>query len=401
MKQKTVCILAVCLLLPLLLAGCTGAQGMQESTDASEQSASAPEPDAPEPEPAEAAPEAPAIRTQARVFADAPQTTDALTITVNQQQLDVYQGADGYLLRLDAFASAAGGTLRQKKGADGRYSCRLTAQTFVAYFHEDDADVIYDGKYWYVPMQPLVERKGFRAFTDAEFHRIYYTTDPNGALTPEGCRVPVLMYHAVSDDCWGFTSLFVSPEDLEQQLQLLLDEGYTPIWFEDLPNVAEYEKPVILTFDDGYDDNYTELFPILQEYNVKATIFVIAGQMGTPHKMTAEQVRELSQSGLVSIQSHTMTHGFLDTMDEDELIYQFAQSQLTIARLTGKVPYTVSYPEGRNSALAREVAARYYDFGTLMKGGCYRTEADPYLIPRYFVDRTTDIWTFRSMAKGE
>lgn len=398
MKKTTACILAACLLLPLLLAGCTG---VQELSDPDEQSALAPEPDVQEPEPVEAAPETPETQIQARVFAAAPQLTDALAVTVNQQQLEVYQGAEDYLLRLDAFASAIGAAVRQKKEADGRYSCRLTAQTFAAYFHENDADVIYDGKYWYVPMQPLVEREGFRSLTDTEYHHVYYTTDPSGAQTPEGYRVPVLMYHAVSDDCWGYTSLFVSPATLEQQLQLLLDEGYTPIWFEDLPNVAEYEKPVILTFDDGYDDNYTELFPILQKYNVKATIFVIAGQLGTSHKMTAEQVQELSQSGLVSIQSHTMTHGYLDTMDEETLVYQLEQSQLEIARLTGKVPYTVCYPEGRSSVLAREVAARYYDFGLLMNGSCYTTGTDPYLIPRYFVERTTDIWTFRSMLKGE
>lgn len=401
MKQKTVRVLAACLLLPLLFAGCTDAAGVQEPSEPPAQRAPAPQPDTPAAAPAAPAPEAPSEAAQARSFAAAPQPANTLAVTVNQQQLDVYQGADGYLLRLDAFASAIGAAVWQKKRADGRYSCRLTAQTFAAYFHEDDADVIYDGSCWYVPMQPLVEREGFRAFTDEEYRHIYYTTDPNGAQTPEGYRVPVLMYHAVSDDCWGYTSLFVSPQTLEQQLQLLSDEGYTPIWFEDLPNAAQYEKPVILTFDDGYDDNYTELFPILQKYHVKATIFVIAGQLGTAHKMTAEQVRELSESGLVSIQSHTMTHGFLDTMDEDELIYQFAQSQLEIARLTGKVPYTVCYPEGRSSELAREVAARYYDFGALMKGGCYRTGEDPYLIPRYFVDRTTDIWTFRSMAKGE
>ena len=56
------------------------------------------------------------------------------------------------------------------------------------------------------------------------------------------------------------------------------------------------KKPVILTFDDGYDDNYTELFPLLQKYNAKATIFVIPKAIGTPHKMTAEQVQELSRA---------------------------------------------------------------------------------------------------------
>ena len=91
---------------------------------------------------------------------------------------------------------------------------------------------------------------------------------------------------------------------MEEQLRYLVDNGYEPIWFSDLAELEQYEKPVILTFDDGYDDNYTELLPLLRKYNVKATVFMIADAMGMQHKMTEEQVREMADSGLVSIQSH-------------------------------------------------------------------------------------------------
>lgn len=88
-----------------------------------------------------------------------------------------------------------------------------------------------------------------------------------------GRQVPVLMYHAVGDDCWGEEHLFVRPAELEQQLQYLSENGYETIFFEDLAHLERYEKPVILTFDDGYDDNYTLLLPLLQKYHMKATIF--------------------------------------------------------------------------------------------------------------------------------
>lgn len=67
-------------------------------------------------------------------------------------------------------------------------------------------------------------------------------------------------------------------------------------FFEDLAHLERYEKPVILTFDDGYDDNYTLLLPLLQKYHMKATIFMIAGDIGGPHKLTQPQLRELTQS---------------------------------------------------------------------------------------------------------
>ena len=107
-----------------------------------------------------------------------------------------------------------------------------------------------------------------------------------------GRQVPVLMYHAVGDDCWGEEHLFVRPAELEQQLQYLSENGYETIFFEDLAHLERYEKPVILTFDDGYDDNYTLLLPLLQKYHMKATIFMIAGDIGGPHKLTQPQLDE-------------------------------------------------------------------------------------------------------------
>lgn len=64
---------------------------------------------------------------------------------------------------------------------------------------------------------------------------------------------------------------------MRQQLQYLWDNGYEPIFFSDLTHLEDYDKPVLLTFDDGYIGNYTELYPLLQEYNMKATIFISTG----------------------------------------------------------------------------------------------------------------------------
>ena len=243
-----------------------------------------------------------------------PEIEGEQAVTVNRQRMQLYHGESGELMRLDEFAAAAGGTLRQKRHADGNYTCHLELPCYSADFYNDDG-VIFDGEHWYVPSQRLVMRPEVRAYTDEEENHVHYTTDQPADAVPEGYRVPILMYHAVSDDCWGIRELFVSPQSMEEQLQFLTENGYTTIWFEDLPNIAQYKKPIILTFDDGYDDNYTELFPLLKKYNAKATIFVIADRMDMEHKMTVEQAKEMSDSGLVSIQSHgdyTMNDASLD-----------------------------------------------------------------------------------------
>ena len=139
----------------------------------------------------------------------------------------------------------------------------------------------------------------------------------------------------------------------------------------------------------------TELFPLLQKYNAKATIFVIPKAIGTPHKMTAEQIYELSRSGLVSIQSHTYSHGNLSTMDEETLIFEMEESQKYLAALTGQVPYAVCYPEGTRSELSIEVAGRYYDYGLLMNGQLYNTSDDPLRVKRFYVPRGYDLGSFR------
>ena len=270
-------------------------------------------------------------------------------------------------------------------------------ETVISLVRSDEltaGDGFMQGGAAYVPLEAILGLPGVVS-GEAEDGTMYFarklTLDPPA----ENVNVPVLMYHAVSDDLWGYWDLFVSPQTIDDARLSLQENGFETIWFEDLSHVEDYEKPVILTFDDGYDDNYTELFPLLQKYNAKATIFVIPKAIGTPHKMTAEQIYELSRSGLVSIQSHTYSHGNLSTMDEETLVFEMAESQKYLAALTGQVPYAVCYPEGTRSELSIEVAGRYYEYGLLMNGQLYNTSDDPLRVKRFYVPRGYDLGSFR------
>ncbi len=248
----------------------------------------------------------------------------------------------------------------------------------------------------YIPMYPVVEALGYPLWEDTQFSTTFITPSAAAFEIPVNVQVPVLMYHAVGDDLWGEAELFVSPEDMEAQLQYLVENGYDPIWFSDLKNIEDYDKPVILTFDDGYDDNYDILLPLLQKYNVKATVFVLAGLLDQPHKMPWSEVSAMAQSGLVSIQSHGMHHPDMATLSEEELIFELGDSKISITRMSGKIPHVICYPSGSYSDLTLEVAARYYNFGIKMNGYMYDTWDDPFLVNRYYISRYTSLGKFAS-----
>lgn len=253
----------------------------------------------------------------------------------------------------------------------------------------------------YLPLEEFCQLLDISILNDAEQGHLYCTSGIMNLDIPEGVNVPILMYHAVSDDLWGFDELFVSPSDMEEQLAYLVENGYDPIFFEDLDHVQDYDKPVILTFDDGYLDNYTELYPLLQKYNVKATIFVITSTMGVSQRsMTREQVKELSDSGLVSIQSHTVTHTELSSLDYDQQLVEIRDSKLEVTRMTGREPHVLCYPSGERNEISQELAAEYYNFGIDMNGGLYTTGDDRTSVSRYYVSRYTSLGEFASMISN-
>ena len=335
---------------------------------------------------------------------------DGPLLWVNGRQVPVYTLPEGGLyVRLNDAAAAAEGSL--ETGANeatltgwGRTLRLRGGETEVlteTASLELSAPAVADGDDWYAPAAELLPALGLTELIDPELDQRYYTHIVRHDAIPTGYPVPVLMYHAVSDNLWGISELFVSPARLEEQLKALVEGGYTAITFEDLDRIDEIEKPVLLTFDDGYDDNYTELFPLLKKYNVKATIFMIVNDIGKNHKLTLEQLQEMSDSGLVSIQSHTMSHGYLDEMGESRLHAEHYDSMLALARITGKQPFVLCYPSGRNAGYTREITAQYYEFGLNMGGPCYVTGDAPYRIYRYYISRYIDLETFLRDIQGK
>ena len=275
-----------------------------------------------------------------------------------------------------------------------------SGQTHVLSANDDSVRVIKNSddsvsECW-IDIQVLSDALSLRYLSDTENQTMYLSPKIDTAASPSGRQVPVLMYHAVSDQTWGLEGLFLSPSDMEAQLKYLTENGYDPIFFSDLPHLDQYRKPVILTFDDGYNNNYTDLYPLLQKYNVKATIFVIPSSVGGQYSMTAAQIKEMADSGLVSIQSHTQDHKELASLSADQQKQQFAQSQLAIARMTGRIPSVLSYPSGSYDSNTLSLAPEYFDMAVKSRGGLWTVQNNFFEIDRYPVYRDTGIHSFQT-----
>lgn len=182
--------------------------------------------------------------------------------------------------------------------------------------------------------------------------------DTHADSTRRRMRVPILMYHYISvpppDADVYRLDLSVRPDQFAAQLGWLRANGYTTISLDDLYLALTEGKPlppqpVVLTFDDGYTDAYTNAFPLLRQYGMTGTFFVVTEwlDLNTPGYLTWPQAREMAAAGL-SIQSHSRTHPDLtNDCDYDCLVYQLLGSVETIEAQIGVRPRFFCYPGGR------------------------------------------------------
>jgi len=214
-------------------------------------------------------------------------------------------------------------------------------------------------------------------------------------------RVPVLMYHYLSvppADANAYRKdLSVSPDLFARQLDRVQAEGYTTISLYDLlahlwEGAPLPEKPVVLTFDDGYRDFYTNAFPLLGQRGMSATVFVITDFMDEerPDYLTWAMAREMLAAG-ISIESHGRNHISLKNKDRDYLIWQALGSLETIQFELGVRPRFTSYPAGEfdDSTIAIFQSADYWAGFTTIQGTTHSTD-EPFRLHRVRVRSTTE-----------
>ncbi len=214
--------------------------------------------------------------------------------------------------------------------------------------------------------------------TEAPTATPIYTHAPSviqaGTPEAENVRVPILLYHHIADE-FDLTNAIsiISPRDFNLHMTAIKAQ-YSPISlreYVEFVNCTDGSKtipsnPIIVTFDDGYLSNYEVAYPILKKLEIPATIFVVTdtvGETGGKGKVnyshfTWSQAKEMQESGLIEIQSHTNDHIKLGEIDIDTVNYELRKSKYLIEKNLGTTCDMIAYPYGSYSSEAIEASKK-------------------------------------------
>ncbi len=221
-------------------------------------------------------------------------------------------------------------------------------------------------------------------------------------------KVVILMYHSI-----GRNNVFstVSPENFERQMNFLKKGNYNVMGFSKLAALLEQKKEipnktVVLTFDDGYSDNFIFAWPVLKRCNFPATIFLTTGLMGgVKIKKTGEQMRMLDwlqidkmfKSGLIDFQPHTISHPRLTEITPEEATGEILNSQKAVDEQLANQPRFFAYPYGDyNQTIIDILKNSGFRAAVTVKKGIVRNNSPLLELRRKSINQKTNIGQFKA-----
>ena len=192
---------------------------------------------------------------------------------------------------------------------------------------------------------PYYEKKVFKLPKELE----------NKASVSATLKIPIIMYHYVEyvKDVEDLVKkrLDINPDLFEGHLKALKEASYKTYFVKEIPDILdgkiEYSThSAVLTFDDGYKDFYTVVFPLLKKYQMKATIYVVVNFIGRRGFMNDKEIKEVLDSGLVELGSHTLDHLYLKLTPESTARKQIFESKKILEEKFKVKVETFAYPYG-------------------------------------------------------
>ena len=231
-------------------------------------------------------------------------------------------------------------------------------------------------------------------------------------------EVPILMYHRLikNADEKKIHTIYLDINEFEKQLKYLKDNSYITITFKDLCKIPKEErknkKYIILTFDDGYKDNYDLLFPLLKKYNMKAVIYMVSDEKynkwdveASGEKrfdlMSKNEMLEMYKSGLVEFGGHTLHHPKLDTLTEEEQRYEIEENKIYLEKILGEKLYSFAYPYGIFDETSKKIAKELgFNYRIATDSRKFYIEDDLYQVRRIGIFSDITMSKFKRRVKG-
>ena len=204
------------------------------------------------------------------------------------------------------------------------------------------------------------------------------------------------MYHSISEHVGKekHNKWRIKPKDFEKQMNWFSKNNWKSFTISELVKLDKIPlKSFVITFDDGFEDNYTNAFPILQKYRFKATIYLVPNQKINhweekntsvlSNLLNNEQILQMQNSGLIEFGSHTLSHVNLSTINNEQLRIELEKSKEEVEKIIKKGCEAFAYPYGKfDEKIVKIVKEVGYKNATVVKRGLFIQNDDIFTIKR-------------------
>jgi len=223
---------------------------------------------------------------------------------------------------------------------------------------------------------------------------------PSYASSTENNKIPILMYHSISYEKGNI--LRVSKENFRNQMKYLKDNNYTTLTLDELYNYMKTaknlpNKPIVITFDDGYKDNYVNAYPILKEFKLKATVFVITNTIDYEKDyLTSTEIKSMDLNN-IRIESHTASHEHLDQIPYIDTVKTMTTSKYKLEKILNRKIDYIAYPYGGYTESTIKAAKQSgYKLAFSTRLGWINKNDNIYSLGRIFVNSNLNLEQFKA-----